>query len=35
MRGQSWYITVLIGVMCLIRLGLSAIGYANPHLFMK
>jgi hypothetical protein len=35
MRGQSWYIALLIGLMCLIRFGLSAFGYANPHWFME
>jgi hypothetical protein len=34
MRGQSWYIALLIGLMCLIRFSLSAIGYADPHWFM-
>lgn len=35
MRGQVWYISVPIGLMCLIRFGLSALGYANPHWFME
>ncbi len=30
MRGQSWYIAVLIGLMCLIRFSLSAVGYIDP-----
>jgi hypothetical protein len=30
MRGQSWYVALLIGLMCLIRFSLSAIGYADP-----
>ena len=30
MRGQSWYIAVLIGIMCLIRFSLSAVGYIDP-----
>lgn len=35
MRGQNWYIALLIGLMCAIRFGLSALGYANPHWFME
>jgi hypothetical protein len=35
MRGQSWYIALLIGLMCLVRFSLSAIGYAEPHWFME
>ncbi len=35
MRGQVWYIAVPIGLMCLIRFSLSALGYANPHWFME
>jgi hypothetical protein len=30
MRGQSWYIVLLIGLMCLIRFSLSAVGYVDP-----
>lgn len=30
MRGQSWYVAFLIGLMCLIRFSLSAVGYADP-----
>lgn len=30
MRGQSWSIALLIGLMCLIRFSLSAVGYADP-----
>ena len=30
MKGQSWYIAVLIGLMCLIRFSLSAVGYIDP-----
>ena len=30
MRGQSWYIALLIGLMCLIRFSLSAVGYVDP-----
>ncbi len=35
MRGQIWYVALLIGLMCLIRFSLSAFGYANPPWFMK
>jgi hypothetical protein len=35
MRGQTWYIALLIGLMCLIRFSLSAFGYAAPHWFME
>ncbi|WP_019504515.1 hypothetical protein [Pleurocapsa sp. PCC 7319] len=35
MRGQIWYIAILIGLMCLIRFGLSAFGYAAPNWFME
>lgn len=34
MRHQVWYISILIGLMCLIRFGLSAAGYINPPTFM-
>jgi hypothetical protein len=34
MRGQSWYIAVLIGMMCLIRFSLSAVGYIDPSWLM-
>jgi hypothetical protein len=30
MRGQSWYIFLLIGLMCLIRFSLAAVGYVDP-----
>ena len=30
MRGQSWYIVLLIGLMCLIRFSMSAVGYVDP-----
>jgi hypothetical protein len=30
MRGQSWYIVLLIGLMCLIRFSMSAVGYIDP-----
>ncbi len=30
MRGQSWYVAVLIGVMCAVRFSLSAVGYVDP-----
>jgi hypothetical protein len=35
MRRQIWYVALLIGLMCLIRFGLSVLGYANPHWFMS
>ena len=35
MRNQSWYVASLIGLMCLIRFSLSAIGYVNPPWFME
>ncbi|PSB12084.1 hypothetical protein C7B62_03245 [Pleurocapsa sp. CCALA 161] len=34
MRNQVWYVALLIGLMCLIRFGLSIFGYAAPHMFM-
>lgn len=34
MRNQVWYVALLIGLMCLIRFGLSVFGYAAPDLFM-
>jgi hypothetical protein len=34
MRNQVWYVALLIGLMCLIRFGLSVFGYATPHMFM-
>jgi hypothetical protein len=30
MRGQSWYIVLLIGLMCLVRFSMSAVGYVDP-----
>jgi hypothetical protein len=35
MRNQVWYVATLIGIMCLIRFGLSAIGYIDPHWLMQ
>ena len=35
MRNQVWYVATLIGIMCLIRFGLSAIGYVEPHWLMQ
>lgn len=35
MRNQSWYIAFLIGLMCIIRFSLSAVGYTNPHWLME
>jgi hypothetical protein len=34
MRNQVWYVALLIGLMCLIRFGLSVFGYVAPHMFM-
>ncbi|NJR47822.1 MAG: hypothetical protein HC775_20040 [Hyellaceae cyanobacterium CSU_1_1] len=34
MKNQVWYVALLIGLMCLIRFGLSIFGYAAPHIFM-
>jgi hypothetical protein len=34
MRGQNWYVALLIGIMCVIRFGLSAIGYIDPPWLM-
>jgi hypothetical protein len=34
MRGQSWYIVLLIGLMCLIRFTMSAVGYVDPQWLM-
>ncbi|GEM_PF-4696759 len=31
MRGQIWYVAFLIGLMCIIRFSLSAVGYADPE----
>lgn len=35
MRNQIWYVAVLIGLMCIVRFILSAIGYADPHWLME
>jgi hypothetical protein len=35
MRNQVWYVALLIGLMCAIRFGLSALGYAAPQWFME
>ena len=35
MRNQIWYVALLIGLMCLIRFSLSALGYASPTWFME
>lgn len=35
MRGQRWYIALLIGLMCLIRFSLNAVGYADPLWLMQ
>jgi hypothetical protein len=34
MRGQSWYITLLVGLMCLVRFSMSAVGYVDPQWLM-
>jgi hypothetical protein len=34
MRGQSWYIVLLIGLMCLVRFSMSAVGYVDPPWLM-
>jgi hypothetical protein len=34
MRNQVWYVALLIGLMCLIRFGLSVFGYGTPHMLM-
>ncbi len=35
MRNQVWYVATLIGFMCLLRFGLGAIGYVEPHWLMQ
>ncbi|OYQ63544.1 hypothetical protein B9G53_16330 [Pseudanabaena sp. SR411] len=35
MRNQVWYVATLLGIMCLIRFGLSAIGYVDPPWLMQ
>lgn len=35
MRGQIWYVALLIGLMCMIRFSLSAVGYAAPYWLME
>ncbi|NJN87133.1 MAG: hypothetical protein HC881_13600 [Leptolyngbyaceae cyanobacterium SL_7_1] len=35
MIGQAWYIGLLIGVMCLIRFSLAAVGYIDPQWLME
>ncbi|MGB3640138.1 MAG: hypothetical protein WBA39_21550 [Rivularia sp. (in: cyanobacteria)] len=35
MRNQTWYIAFLIGLMCILRFSLSAVGYADPHWLME
>jgi len=34
MRNQVWYVALLIGLMCLIRFGLSVFGYGAPQMLM-
>lgn len=35
MRGQVWYVALLVGLMCLVRGGLATIGYADPQWLME
>jgi hypothetical protein len=35
MRNQVWYVATLLGIMVLIRFGLGAIGYVDPHWLMQ
>lgn len=35
MRGQIWYVALSIGLMCIVRFSLSAVGYADPHWLME
>lgn len=35
MRDQTWFIALLIGLMCILRFSMSAFGYAAPHWFME
>lgn len=35
MRDQVWYVAFLIGIMCFVRFGLSAIGYVEPYWLME
>lgn len=35
MRGQIWYIALLIGLMCIVRFSLSAVGYVAPDWLMQ
>lgn len=35
MRNQVWYVATLIAIMCVLRFGLSAIGYVDPHWLMQ
>jgi hypothetical protein len=35
MRGQIWYIALLIGLMCIVRFSLSAVGYVGPYWLMQ
>ncbi|BAY83883.1 hypothetical protein NIES267_33770 [Calothrix parasitica NIES-267] len=35
MRNQTWYVAFLIGLMCILRFSLSAVGYADPHWLME
>ena len=35
MRNQTWYVAFLIGLMCILRFSLSAVGYADPYWLME
>ncbi|KAM3095197.1 hypothetical protein ACKFKG_14075 [Phormidesmis sp. 146-35] len=35
MRDQSWFVALLVGLMCLIRFSLSPVGYADPQWLME
>lgn len=35
MRGQIWYIALLIGLMCIVRFSLSTVGYVAPYWLME
>lgn len=35
MRNQTWYVALLIGLMCILRFSLSAVGYVDPHWLME
>ena len=35
MRNQTWYVASLIGLMCILRFSLSAVGYVEPYWLME